>query len=184
MIMIYLHQSEGIADRASGLWRTKYAHDDPPNERKLFQLDDGGFPRSPEDLELRDWLAKILRVYGRINQPDGVHVQSIRNYAESHQIFSNVTAIPALLNVFGKIDPDLLEDRLVVAFFFCEHLSAWNAAGRLKALWKEMHSPTFETRIREDGILLQLKPLITNLPDKPSIYELPVRISREGRRQT
>ncbi|ETI24248.1 hypothetical protein G647_03617 [Cladophialophora carrionii CBS 160.54] len=88
---------------AHSLWRTKYARDDPPDERKLFQMDDGEFPQSPDDLELRDWLAKILLVHGRVSDPDVVPARSILNYAESHQLFSKLTTIPAMVGEFGAL---------------------------------------------------------------------------------
>ncbi|OCT45720.1 hypothetical protein CLCR_01609 [Cladophialophora carrionii] len=68
---------------------TKYARDDPPDERKLFQMDDDELPQPPDGLELRDWLAMIfLLVHGRVSDPEVVPAQSILNYTESHQLFS------------------------------------------------------------------------------------------------
>ncbi|KAJ9604697.1 hypothetical protein H2200_010811 [Cladophialophora chaetospira] len=127
----------------NGLWRMKYSRQDSPHERKLFQLDGNVFPRSPDDLELREWLAKLVVVHARVNDPDGIQTRSIRNYEHSSGIFANITLIPTLLDPFGRIDPYIFEDRLVLTFFLCEHLCAMNAASRLKVLWKEIHNSSF-----------------------------------------
>ena len=158
--------------RISGLWRTQYGLNDSPEERKLFQLANGTFPETWQDLNVREWLAKMLRVHARVNESDSVQAGCFRNYQYSARLFSNITLIPSLIDPFSKIDAHNFEDRLTLTFFLCEHLSAMDKAARLKVLWKEIHSKTFNKRVAEDSLLQVLKAPVTGprevLIQKPS----------------
>lgn len=127
--------------RANGLWRTKYGNDDSPSDPKLFQLDDGSFPKDMLDLHLRDWLLKIQRAYGRINEADSVHASDIYDFLGSceQSLFRGLTRILLVLDYQGALDMDRAEESLLLGLRLCRHINAWDSFGRLNVVWQELH---------------------------------------------
>ena len=125
--------------RASGLWRTQ--HDGKDWERKLFQLDNDRFPESPDDLSLRHWLAKIRRAGStQVEDYGSVLARDVYDWKGAVESFKEIPKIPSLLDPFGRIDTDVFEECLVTSMRLWSHLQAWDAFGRLKFLWKDVHT--------------------------------------------
>ncbi|KAH8900814.1 hypothetical protein GQ53DRAFT_130982 [Thozetella sp. PMI_491] len=47
--------------------------------------------------------------------------------------------IPSISDPWGCIDTDMFEEGLLRAVQLCRHYGDWDAFGRLKALWREIH---------------------------------------------
>jgi hypothetical protein len=137
--------------QANGLWRTKHGDKDTRGERKLFQMDNGRFPSSPEDLSLQHWLFKMRHACSgnSINTSDSVQANNLYDFMASYETFAAVPKIPLLCDPVGRIDKDNFEECLVYSLRLCRHLQAWDAFGRLKALWNDIH--TTSSNLEEDA---------------------------------
>ncbi|KAJ9625386.1 hypothetical protein H2204_010359 [Knufia peltigerae] len=144
--------------RNNALWRAKFATSDTSHDRRLFELDNGTFPKTPNDLDLVQWLLKIRYTTSSIAPPDAVSTMAFWDYNGMHSTFAWSTRIPALIDVFDKIDTDVFEECLLCSIHLCQHLQAWNAAGRLKALWKMIHTSSLPSKEDWWKILAKLEP--------------------------
>lgn len=144
--------------RNNALWRAKFATSDTSQDRKLFELDNGHFPQTPYDLDLVQWLLKIRYTTSSIAPSDAVSTMAFWDYNGMHSTFAWSTRIPALIDVFEKIDTDVFEECLMCSIHLCQHLQAWNAASRLKALWKTVHAPSLLEKEELLRILVKLEP--------------------------
>jgi hypothetical protein len=126
----------------NALWRTKFSTEDKPNDPKLFQLSDGGFPQKPDDLDLRLWIRKIQHACSgqRLNHPDAISAGAIRDYFLMDRYHLN-----GALNILKMLYPWRLlnalefESSLCYAISWCRHLYASDCEARLESLWVELH---------------------------------------------
>lgn len=163
---------------ANGLWRTKYGREDI-NEPKLFQLDKGGFPKSAGDLSLRDWLVKIQRASSRLNEADTIYASDLYDFMGERDIFEGVTRIQLLIDPWGRLHIDSVEECLLLSLRICRHINGWDSFGRLKVLWEELHRPSVDAA--EAGLKLdfeRLKPPPEKLRPTASIVSSQVPLKR------
>lgn len=109
----------------NALWRTKFSN--KPSDPKLFQLADGGFPQSPDDLELKSWIRKIQHASGpRINKPDSVSggaIRSVYMYEEGYPL-DGAANIFRMLYPWGLLNAPEFEASLCYAISWCRQLYA------------------------------------------------------------
>src|SRR5437763_11810190 len=121
--------------RGNRLWCTKFSTTDKPNDPKLFQLADGGFPQRALDLELRSWISKIQYACGRrLNQDDGVSVGAIRDLYAKMEGYPQYEAanILRMLYPWGLLNALEFEVSVCHAIAWCRQLYAWDCAARLE----------------------------------------------------
>jgi hypothetical protein len=161
--------------RENRLWRTKYSRGDV-DQPKLFQLDKGGFPESDGDLSLREWLLKLQRAYVRINCEDSFHAGDMYDFLGTcDDLFRSLTRILRLVDPWGRLDVGSVEESLLLSLRLCRHLNGWDAFGRLKVVWEELHKDSADVVEAGFGLNLEnLKPPMekfrpTGVPVSPGV---------------
>ncbi|RYP27720.1 hypothetical protein DL767_007557 [Monosporascus sp. MG133] len=131
--------------RLHGLYRTKFGREDSSSERKLFQLSHlsipGNFPQTENDFSLDEWISKLVHAYARINEPDAIHASYLYDYMYSTKVFGRIPQITSLVDAWGKVKVDAVEECLVYSLALCRVLKGWGSLDRLKALWAAIHRP-------------------------------------------
>ncbi|RYP07053.1 hypothetical protein DL764_002776 [Monosporascus ibericus] len=131
--------------RLHGLYRTKFGRGDSSFERKLFQLSHlsspVNFPQTEYDLSLDEWTSKLVHAYARINEPDAIHASHLYDYMYSTKVFSRFPQITSLVDAWGNVKADKVEECLVYSLALCRVLKGWDSLDRLKALWAAIHRP-------------------------------------------
>lgn len=122
----------------NALWRTKFSSEDSPTDPKLFQFPNGGFPTRPEDLELRVWIFKVQHAIRRINEPDSISTDAIRNEDEGYSL-EGAANILRLIYPWDLLNEDEIETSLCYAISFCRQLYAWDCSARLELFWSFLH---------------------------------------------
>jgi hypothetical protein len=116
--------------------------------RKLFVRDDEQLIELPLDLSLQAWLIK-LRYASRQGSPvfDSISADDFHDWDEWNLTSGDFLMIPSVKGPWGLIDIDIVGDVLLMAIKLCRLLRAWDPFGRLKALWKELHSWAMEDQV-------------------------------------
>lgn len=129
--------------RGNDLKRTKFDTKDKRDDPRLFQLPNGKFPQTPDDLDLRSWICKIQHASGRrINEHDSVSVTAIRDYfSKDRYHFGKALNILRMLHPWKTLNPEEFEPSLCYAISWCRHLYASDCENRLNSLWVEIHQP-------------------------------------------
>jgi len=150
---------------ASRLWRTRYSIHDELNDPKLFQLENGGFPKSAGDLTLRDWLVKIQHAESRLDEYDSIQVTALYDFHGINDPFKGITRICSLNAYAGRLDIGNLEECLLISLRLCQHINGWESFSRLKVLWEELHSPSEGIgKFNPSGLRLEhLRPFVKEL---------------------
>jgi hypothetical protein len=148
--------------RENKLWRTKYSHQDN-DQPTLFQLDKGGFPKSEGDLSLRDWLLKIQRAHYRIGLLDSFAVDDVYDFEGTNGLFRELTGITRLIDPWGRLDIDSVEECLLLSIRLCWHIHGWDSFARLKVVWEELHKHFAD--VEEAGFRLNLENLMPLLEE-------------------
>ena len=157
-----------------GLHRTKFGYDDSAYAPKLFQLDNPRnpkrFPRTADDFSLEVWTSKFVQAHDRIGHSDTIRPSYLNDYEYSTHVFKQISKITNLVDAWGKVKIDMVEECLVYSLALCQVLKGWNSLDRLKALWTAIHRPELPSIDR--AILM---PSLSVLPpardDSPTVDE-------------
>ena len=129
------------------LYRAQFGDGDSWKDQKLFQLSKSKppapdrFPQTPDDLDLEDWIAKLTRVFARINKTDTVYSTEVYDLSYWGRIFGHVTKIPHLVDSWGEVRIEVMEEYLIYSIALCQVLGRWHCRGRLRDLWLAIHRP-------------------------------------------
>jgi len=127
------------------LHRSKFSTEEGNYKRKLFQLPDlvglDCFPQTAGDFSLEEWIGKYVHAWSRRDEQDTLNGSYIYDLTCARHIFKHISKITRVVDAWGRLDVNQVEECLIYSLGLCRSLSHWDSVGRLRALWDAIHRP-------------------------------------------